>query len=238
MFNRNQNSKFITNSFFLIYVFYILLAALTKGFRDLVLPSFIEQHILLIPIILGNLGLSWGLFNLAYEPLISWNYVKKAAYFIMLGTLFLFLSQLILILCSFLEDFRIAFLIMYSFGIAFFPISGILYSTGYIFFRKDLKTHYFKKYIAKFPNIYIILAYIVQSIGYVFLLIWGLSSNIIGLVFNILGIVTIAISLLGLGIGFYPLFISFRAYPKIMEKIEELLIKKDQTSSKKAKKAS
>ncbi len=238
MSNRYRHSKMISNSLIMVYFFYIILAALTKGFLDLLLPGVIEQHILLIPIVFGYLGFSWGIFNLSYETTIAWPNAKKVTYLLIAGTVTFLLSQAILILAGFITEYALATTILTFVGIALFIISNPIFAAGFFLFRKDLKPHYFNKYIAKFPNLYISISYLVLSLGIIFLLIAGLNQNIVGSVFMIGGIVTVVISILGLGFGFYPLFISFRAYPKILEVIEEAQMKKNQSSSKEAKKAS
>lgn len=226
----------------MIFFFYIILAALTKGFAELVLPGWISQHILLIPIFLGYLGICWGLYNLTYDPLVKWGNVKKSAIFIISGTAMFFTSIIFQIITEIFKENAIAVYVISIIGTVFLILSSPLFSVGFLILRKDLKDYYFKKYMSKYPNLFLIISYLVQSLGCVFLLVGGLISNVTSetIVSIILysGIAFVVISILGLGIGFYPLFISFRTYPKIMETIEETQKNKTQSTTKKTKKAS
>ncbi len=264
MFSRHQHSKMITNSLFMIFFFYILLAVLTKGFNDLLIPGWKAQHILFIPIILGYLGFCWGVFNLSYDPLVAWINVKKSVYFLLAGTGSLFLAVLIMIISEVFQNQGIVVYVLTLIGIILYILAGPLFAIGFFLFRKDLKTHYFKKYISKFPTIYIVISYLIQSLGIIIFLISGylgrvvesvsisyliqsLGSiflisgylvSVVGSVFVIAGIVTVTISIIILALGFYPLFISFRTYPKLLEAIEEAQLNKAQDTSKQSKKAS
>ncbi|MCE7742939.1 MAG: hypothetical protein GOP50_10830 [Candidatus Heimdallarchaeota archaeon] len=223
---------------FFFQVFHIGFVALTDGFQVLLLPGWKNHHILMIPILLGYIGFSWGIFNLSYDPLADWSHVKKSAYFIISGAVTFLVAILILIIAEVFKEHPTIVYILTLVGIVLLILVGPLFSFGFFLFRKDLKTYYFKKYIAKFPNTFIMISYLVQSFGYIFLLISSFFNNTLGVVFLIIGIVAFAASILGLGIGFYPLFISFRAYPKLLELVEEHLMNKELESSKGVKKAS
>ena len=239
MFNRKQHSKMITNSLIMVYFFYILLAATSQGFFLLFFPGWIAQHILLIPILIGNLGLCWGIYNLTYDPLVKWTNAKKSIIYILIGAGLLLLSTVLLILTEFLPLYSSGFSILLLIGIILLVLANPLFAFGYYLFKKDLKKNYFDKYISKFPTIYISLSYLVQSLGFISMLIAALFENTLGDVFFIVGLVIVIISILGLGVGFYPLFIAFRTYPQILELIEEQQMKKQQTpKAKKSKKAS
>ncbi|MHA1198427.1 MAG: hypothetical protein ACTSQF_03650 [Candidatus Heimdallarchaeaceae archaeon] len=222
---------------FFFYVIQIAYVALTDGFQVLLLPGWKNHHVLAIPILLGYFGFSWGLFNLSYDPLVEWLYVKKSAFLIISGAATFLVSILILIISEVFKEHTTVVYILTIVGIVLLILTGPLFSFGFFLFRKDLKTHYFKKYIAKFPNIIIVISYLVQSFGYICLLISSFSSYTFGTVFFYIGMVVIIASILGLGVGFYPLFISFRAYPKLLELVEEQL-EKNQESSKETKTAS
>ena len=224
----------------MIYFFYILLAITSQGFFLLFFPGWIPQHILLIPIFIGYLGLCWGIFNLSHDPIVKWKSIKKTVYSILVGTITLLLSTVLIMITELFYDFSsTTFSILLLIGIILLILTGPLFAIGFFFFREDLKEHYFQKYLSKFPTVYISIAFLVQAVGEIFLLIGALFTETLGLIFFILGLVTVVISLIGLGVGFYPLFMSFRTYPKILELIEESLAKKQQIqSSKKSKKAS
>ena len=264
MFNRQQYSKMITNSLIMIYIFYILLAVLTRGFVDLLLPGWIPQHILLIPILLGYLGLCWGIYNLTYDPLVSWKNSKKVVIFILAGTVSLLVSTIIMMVSEVFQEQIVIVFIFTIIGITLLIVAEPLIALGFYFFRKDLKEYYFRKFISKYPNLFIIISYSVLSLGLIFLtiggfipsvkgtivsyliqsldinilIVGGFNAKIIGSVFIYLGIGTIALSIIGLGVGYYPLYISFRTYPKLLEYLEEAQKKKNQSSMKKTKKTS
>ena len=239
MFNRQQHSKMITNSLIMIYLFYILLAALTGGFMYLFYSGFSAFQILLIPIILGFLGFGWGLYNVTYDPLVKWNYVKQSLYMIIAGTSSLLFSAIFIIFSDFIDNSATAFIIQLI-GAVLLILTGPIFSISFFILRKDLKPHYFNKYIFKFPNIYTIIAYLAQTVGLALVFAASLleEENALFRVFFIIGLIINIISIVGLGVGFYPLFISFRTYPKLLEILEEAQLKRQQESaSKKAKKA-
>ncbi len=226
----------------MIYIFYILLAVLTRGFIDLLLPGWIPQHILLIPILLGYLGLCWGIYNLTYDPIVDWKHSKKAVIFIVAGIVSLLISTVIMMVSEVFQEQGVVVFIFTIIGIILLIITEPLIALGFYLFRKDLKEHYFRKIISKYPNIFILISYLVQSLGIIFLTVGGFISSVIGTVFIYLGIATIALSIIGLGAGYYPLYSSFRTYPKLSEALEEVLKeaqeKKNQSSVKKTKKSS
>jgi len=233
MFNRQQHSKLITNSLVMILLFYIILAIITRALFTLITPLWGEYQLLFLPILLGYIGMSWGIFNLSYDPIVKWKNTRRVTFFIIAGAVTLFLSQIILIIIEWLPPYPVLVETMYYIGVFLLFISGLLIAFGFFKFRQDLLPHYFDKYIAKYPNWFIIIAYISQSFSYVFFVISGLTFGNLGSAFEIIGYIVAGGSILSMAIGFYSIFISFRAFPKIMEVIEEVA-----GAKKKSKKAS
>jgi len=238
MFHRQQHSKMVTNSLIMIYLFYIILAAVSRGFYFLFYEGWSVYQILLIPIVLGFSGLSWGLYNLTFDPAVKWDYAKKSAYFIIAGVVAILLSTVFIIFSYYLDN-ETAKDVLRIMGSILLILTAPLNSIGFFILRLDLKPHYFNKYIFKFPNIYTSIAYLVQTIGLTFLFTSTFfEGTSIFTIFFLIGLIANIISIIGLGVGYYPIFISFRTYPKILEILEEEQLKKQQTSSpKKTKKA-
>ena len=73
MYNRQQHSKLITNSLVMIILFYIILAIITRALFVVITPGWGEYQLLFLPILLGYIGMSWGIFNLSYDPIVKWK---------------------------------------------------------------------------------------------------------------------------------------------------------------------
>lgn len=235
--NRQQHSKLILNSSVMVFLFYGLLAALTALFLDTILPGWMQEHLLYIPIVLGLVGMSWGIYNLTYDPVVKWEKGKIAAFTIVGGSAALFIAQLVLILVRWITS-----VVMVYIGNAILILSCITLATGFYFFYKDLVSAFIRKLIPRNPLPLISIAFLVQAVAYSIyvasfivtskLLSEGVTDAVVTNVLNYIGMAFSGIFLLFLAAGFYQLFPAFRNYPKLADYLEEKYISKPKPKPK------
>ncbi len=210
----------------MVFLFYGLLAALTALFLDTILPGWIDAHLLYIPIVLGFIGMSWGIYNLTYDPVVKWEKGKFTAFTIVGGSAALFIAQLVLILTRWITS-----LVMVYLGNAILILSCITLATGFYFFYKDLVSAFIRKLIPRNPLPLISIAFLVQAVAYgLYLASFIVTTKLLGegvtdaVITNVLNYIGMAISGIFLGflaVGFYQLFPAFRNYPKLADYLEE-----------------
>jgi len=230
--NRQQYSKFILNSSVMVFLFYGLLAALTALFLDTILPGWMDAHLLFIPIVLGLIGMSWGIYNLTYDPVVKWEKGKIAAFTIIGGSAALFIAQLVLILIRWITS-----VVMVYIGNAILILSCLTLATGFYFFYKDLVSAFIRKLIPRNPLPLISIAFLIQAVAYIlyvtsFIVTFFSLNEVIIKVLNYIGMAFSGIFLGFLAVGFYQLFPAFRNYPKLADYLEEKYISKPKTKTK------
>ncbi len=235
--NRLQHSKFILNSSVMVFLFYGLLAALSALFLDTILPGWMQEHLLYIPIVLGLVGMSWGIYNLTYDPVVKWEKGKITAFTLIGGSAALLIAQLVLILARWIIS-----LVMVYIGNAILILSCITLATGFYFFYRDLITAFIRKLIPRNPLPLVSIAFLVQAVAYILyvtsfivttkLLGEGITDAVITNVLNYIGMAFSGIFLLFLAAGFYQLFPAFRNYPKLADYLEEKYLSKPEPEPK------
>ena len=210
----------------MVFLFYGLLAALTALFLDTILPGWMDAHLLYIPIVLGFVGMSWGIYNLTYDPVVKWEKGKITAFTIIGGSAALLIAQLVLILTRWITS-----LVMVYIGNAILILSCITLATGFYFFYRDLVTAFIRKLIPRNPLPLVSIAFLVQAIAYIlyvtsFIVTFFSLNEVIIKVLNYIGMAFSGVFLLFLAAGFYQLFPAFRNYPKLADYLEEKYISK------------
>ncbi len=216
----------------MVFLFYGLLAALTALFLDTILPGWMDSHLLYIPIVLGFVGMSWGIYNLTYDPVVKWEKGKIAAFTIIGGSAALFIAQLVLILTRWITS-----LVMVYIGNAILILSCITLATGFYFFYKDLVTAFIRKLMPRNPLPLISIAFLIQAVAYIlyvtsFIVTFFSLSLVIIQVLNYIGMAFSGMFLLFLAAGFYQLFPAFRNYPKLADHLEEKYLSKPEPKPK------
>ena len=230
--NRKQHSKFIINSAVFIFLFFVLLAATSKLFLWTMIIGWKAQQLLYIPIILGIVGMSWGIYNLSFDPVVKWEKAKYTIILLIGGSVSILLSQISLIVSEFV--FELGFFIIF---VIFQIVSSIAFSIGFYYFYRDLISLFIRKLVPRNPLPLISIAFLIQIIGYamfvtsVFLI--GYTSYITASsILNIIGMSLLGVFLGFLAVGFYLLFPTFQAFPALADYLEEEINKKTQPKSK------
>ena len=216
----------------MVFLFYGLLAALTKLFLYTILPAWMQEHLLYIPIVLGFIGMSWGIYNLTYDPVVKWEKGKITAFTIIGGSAALFIAQLVLILTSWITS-----LVMVYLGNAILILSCITLAIGFYFFYKDLVTAFIRKLIPRNPLPLVSIAFLVQAVAYIlyvtsFIVAFFSLNEVIIKVLNYIGMAFSGMFLLFIAAGFYQLFPAFRNYPKLADYLEEKYLSKPEPKPK------
>ena len=216
----------------MVFLFYALLAALTTLFLKTILPGWMQEHLLYIPIVLGLVGMSWGIYNLTYDPVVKWEKGKFAAFTIIAGSAALLIAQLILILTRWIIS-----LVMVYLGNVILILSCITLATGFYFFYRDLVTAFIRKLIPRNPLPLVSIAFLIQAVAYIlylasFIVTFFSLSEVTIKVLNYIGMAFSGIFLLFLAAGFYQLFPAFRNYPKLADYLEEQYISKPKPDPK------
>lgn len=216
----------------MVFLFYGLLAGLTALFLDTILPGWMDAHLLYIPIVLGFVGMSWGIYNLTYDPVVKWEKGKITAFTIIGGSAALLIAQLVLILTRWITS-----LVMVYIGNVILILSCITLATGFYFFYRDLVTAFIRKLIPRNPLPLVSIAFLVQAIAYIlyvtsFIVTFFSLNEVIIKVLNYIGMAFSGVFLLFLAAGFYQLFPAFRNYPKLADYLEEKYISKPKPESK------
>lgn len=219
--NRLRDSKVIGNGGFVISIFYIILAFLTRGLFDTTAPIFNSTSILFIPIILAYILIGRSAYNLNFDLKKPWNSGKRIFILLIIGSCFLLSSQILFNVQEFGEILLLEYL-----GIVLMILHCFVIATAFFFLYNQLKEFYIDGYIIKNPNYMLSIAYLIQMTGYIFFLIgWIIPQNSAGTI-NLIGIIISAVSIILIIAGAIPLNISFRAYPYLVEN-ESLRSKKN-----------
>ena len=230
--NRKQHSKFIINSAILIFFFYGLLAAFSKLYLTTIIPFWFDSRILYLPIVLGFIGLSWGIYNLTYDPVIVWEKGKIATFTIISGSGVLFAAQLILILGQWIIDLSIFYI-----GNILLILSCLTLAVGFFFFYQQLVSLFIKKLVPRNPLPLISIAFLTQTVTYIlyftsFIVTFYNSESLIINILNYIGMGISGVFLVLLALGFYQLFPAFRAFPALGDYLEEQVIAKSKSKQK------
>jgi hypothetical protein len=190
------------------------------------------QQILHIPIVLGLVGLCWGIFNMTYDPVVKWERSKKTIGFIIGGSVGIFLSQISLIVEEFVLNGAFFYIFIILQILACFAIA-----LGFYFFYKDLVSLFIQKLMPRNPLPLLSIAYFLQGLAYSFFTvsvftIEFVTSEVIDTVFLIIGFVFFGLFLAVLAVGTYLLFPAFRAFPALGDYLEEQINKKGSRKKK------